>query len=150
MTAKIDNGYISFHLFDDLFANMTLDEKRELATHLVWDYDVFKDVVNELCTGLATRSFNDHIFEARKELVARAPELHLSLVAGLLQMLEKERLESERHSKWAWQMYHSWPENEKYDHTKRPQMPEYIHANYTAAERTAKELLDILASEVSQ
>lgn len=126
MKATINDGKLCIDV-NDVIDELTTEEKLEFASSLVWEDTVLREVVRVLSDDLATDGFNYNIFEMRKLLAEKMPDVLRSLVQGILMMWLREKKERQRADTWAWKMYHAWPEEYR---KSRPELEPYEPIKY--------------------
>ena len=97
--------------FIDLLSEMDAEQKHELAEHLVWDKDIFDDLIERLATDtVVTSAYNYYLYQARLRLLELLPAMNRETIRSLLWELKRAREESQRMNRWAWKLYHAWPD----------------------------------------
>lgn len=128
---KIKDGHIEIHI-SDLFSNLETEDKREIAGHLIWDKEVFDELVDSLTTSkIVTRSFSSMVYESRLKFIDQLPDMARNTIRSLLYELEGARLEENRWRKWAWELWHAYPDGY---HADRPETPDYVQASWKTEE----------------
>ena len=65
MESKIDNNRVSFNIMD-LFDGMSEEDLKELGTYYMWDSEVYKTLAYEMKHNLASKSYNESLFNLEK------------------------------------------------------------------------------------
>ena len=111
MRIKLDGTDVIISLWD-ILAELSADQKRALAEHLIWDNDIFNDLVECLATDrVVTESFSGNIHTARLRLMELLPIMQQNIIRTLLWEKKAAQEEKERISRWAWELYHAWPKD---------------------------------------
>lgn len=122
MKMEFDGAKASFNLLD-LVDNLSTEQKRELAQCLVWDKELMDEFVDKLMTDpVVTSSFNSITYDARLKLVELLPVMAQEIIRSLLWELKGAQSEEHRYRKWAWELYHAWPNSE----VRRPKPETFI------------------------
>lgn len=122
MRIKLEGTDFTISLWD-LIQELSVEQKRGLAEHLVWDDDIFTDLVERLAIDrVVTESFSGNIHKARLRLLELLPEMHRNVVRSLLWEKTQSQEKQRRMSRWAWAMYHAWPKSYP---DQRPQLEDY-------------------------
>lgn len=131
MKAKLENGKVTIDL-QDLIDTLSLDDCRDVARHVVADEYLFKAVLECVAKG---EYFTDDergawwfdertVLEMRAKLLPLMPEIAREAVEAALHQRDEAKAESERHRRWAYQLYHAWPDAHW---SARPRGPEDWH-----------------------
>ena len=127
MKYNLSNGNLEINM-DDIINNLTYEEKRAIAEVLVWDKEIFDDLVQRLMGDqIVTDSMSRGIYEARIKFMELLPVMDQNIIRSLMHLLEAERAEQGRYHCWAWEMYHAWPK-EFVRHM--PKMPEFQNTRW--------------------
>jgi hypothetical protein len=139
MSIEIDDmGYVKVHFRDHVLAGLTYEQKRDLGERLVYDSEMFSEIVADLAHGLASPTFNSYLHKARLELRGRMPEVARELITTLIHELEQAKLNVDRHESWAWKLYHAWPEHSRGE---QPECPPFLQPSWTECRAKADALL---------
>lgn len=123
MKLKIEKGTLSFEL-SDLVDAMDQQQKDELAKVLVADERLFGAVLELVADTSASgygHFFNDDengawwfnartTRELREKLLPLMPQAAQEVIATLKNERDQALAEKERHDRWAWKLYHAWPQ----------------------------------------
>ena len=143
MRIKLDGTDITISLWD-LIAELSADQKRALAEYLVWDKDIFTDLIEILATDrVVTESFNTNIHKARLRLLELLPEMQRNIIRTLLWEKTMAQEEQQRMGRWAWALYHAWP-NKNYP-DQRPRAEDY-QSTPMPTDQVVEQALDGLAA----
>lgn len=102
---KVESGVLQIY-FLDLVAGLDQAQKRKLAELLVWDEDIFTELVRDLTSGISTRSYQSLVYQARIQLLELLPEMSQEIVRSLMHELEANESERRRLDEWSWKLYH--------------------------------------------
>jgi len=110
MRIKLDGTDVTFS-FWDILAELSADQKRALAEHLIWDDAIFTDLIEQLATDrVVTESFAENIYKARLRLMELLPIMQQNIIRSLLWEKKSAKEKETRMSRWAWRLYHAWPD----------------------------------------
>ena len=141
MRFKLDKGQLMIHL-GDLLDGLSSEEKHEIASHLVWDEEIFKEVVESIATDtVVTSSFNLQIYGARLRLVELLPQMQREIVRSLLYELRQANEKARACRAWAWQLYHLLPSEN------RPRLPSYVMTPWPTEEEVGARAMGEVRSE---
>lgn len=147
MKVTIEKGALSIDL-RELVDVMTPEQHTELCRHLVADDRLFMNVLEVVASGNYNEDDDNGSWWFNREALAELRLKLLPLVSGamrgLIGELVRQRKQSEldelRHRKWAYQLYHAWPEH---CWPSRPQGP----ADFVPAPTTEASEIDALVPQ---
>lgn len=128
---------------------MHLDEyeKRWLSEILVWDDEIFNEIVDSLLSReVVTPSYNFNIYEARVKFVDQFPELIQNHIRTLLHEIDAANKEYKRAHDWAFAISH-WAFDNNVQNC--PRQPEFQNGSWPTDDKI-KRILEILNEEENE
>src|SRR5258708_6832597 len=119
----IEKGVLKINLLN-LVSSLDKHDHNELCKYLVADDNLWKAILE--CVSDDSRYFGHYfkddedgewsfssktVLELREKLIPLMPEIARLSVREALQQRNEAVAESERYKKWAWRMYHTWPDH---------------------------------------
>jgi hypothetical protein len=92
---------------DQFIACLSLEDRMFLANQALTNKEVLKTLVNEIVNGPDKPCYH----EARKTLLDHMPEVHQSLVRGLLSVIEVQNRRLHSANDRAAKLWYGWPKN---------------------------------------
>lgn len=132
MAIEHQDGKITFY-FLDLVRMMDKETKRELAENLLWDQEMFDELIESLMSNrIVTPNFDSYIYAARMKMKEMLPEMSRNIIRSLIHEMNGLKQEVERLDKWAWSLYHAWPKDAS---ASPPPIPEFVANHWPSEER---------------
>ena len=131
----------------DYLMNLEEYEKRWLSEILVWDDEIFGDIIDSLLSSkVVTPSYNFNIYKAREKFVDQFPKLIQNHIRTLLHEIDAANKEYKRVDQWAYKISH-WA----YDNnvTNCPRKPEFQNGSWPTDDKI-KRILEILDEDESK
>ena len=98
------------------------EQKQELIRILAWSEDVLIRAAELIREEYAGPGYNAAIHDARLKLVDHLPQLAKDVIFQLLREVKHAKDLQSRAEKWAWNLYHSWPDE---SWQLRPRLPDW-------------------------
>ena len=133
MKMKIEKGILQIDVHE-LVEQLDAKTRNDLCRYLVADERLMANVLEVVITGEYNADDEDGAWWFGSEDTARLREKLIPLMGEVAQKLVRELIcqrdaakkDAERHRKWAWAMYHVWPEHI----ARRPEMPDFETTSY--------------------
>ena len=110
MKANFEKENIVISIYD-IIEELPLEAKREIGQSLIWDKEVFNDVLDAIINErIVTKSFGYNIFNARRDILESLNILERNHFRSLLNELANETSERRRWENDYWKLYHSIPD----------------------------------------
>lgn len=138
MKLKIDGVTVGVNILD-LVDALNQEAKTLLARALVAQKELFAGVLEAVAVG---RYFTDDedgdwwfdaktMLELREKLIPLMPQVTQDIVKEALQQRDNAEAEKDRYSRWAWQLFHAWPQpKDRYDAERKPKLPDWAAAAF--------------------
>lgn len=120
---------------NEIIDRLQPEERAAILKHVGFDLWLMKTIVEMLSTGAMEDGYwfdSASLQELRDGLTAQMQGLQIETIATLRAQRDQAKLEAERHSAWAWAMYHAWGTNP------RPEAAKFEVACYTTREEAAQ------------
>lgn len=95
----------------DIIDHLPPEDRATILKSVGFDRWLIQAIVDSLASGFTEDGwwFDDAYMTAlREKLVPLMPAVTQELVRDLIQQRDQAKADEERHSKWAWSMYHTW------------------------------------------
>ena len=136
MSISIEEGRVVIPL-SKIIDEMTNEQRKEFAQSASIESDIFDAVVDQIVDGFtqnASSVGSNRLVEARTRIIEAIDPIRVSVIRSLMNDIASLEYRRERDSKWAWLMWHSWPEG-----FRRPDVPRDFNPQYpTDADVAAK------------
>jgi len=107
--ARYNQGHIEINLYD-LWNEMDNESKKVFLKDVVWEPDVFEDIIKAICGDeIVTSSFSINIYNARQKILESLGKLETNHFRSLMHELEQAKLDYQRVKEDYWSLYHAIP-----------------------------------------
>ena len=138
MKYNVKNQTVEIRLYD-IIEELTIEEKRELANYLVWDQEMFNELVERIATDtVVSESFSNYIYHARLRLMELLPQMCRETIRSLQRECAEAKADARRHIRWAYALYHAWPDHR----VDRPKLEAFTQTPQTTAAQVAEATKD--------
>jgi len=125
----VENGRLSVDLFA-LFEDMTDADKEAALRVLLCERVVVESIVGQIVDqddGEGSHTYANVLDQCRMALVEFLGDTEVRLFRNLAFELDSEKGENERLRKWAWSLWHAWPEGAL---LARPEQPDFVRTAF--------------------